>query len=223
MTSVIAVVVCFTTTISAQTSNLIDSNGKKQGSFKVHYPSGNVKYTGQFNDDKPYGEFSYYTADGYLKAINAFTPDGMKACSKQFSANGKMIAEGNFVDQLKDSIWRFYSDYDSTLLSEESFKKNVKDGISKTYFPDGGQLSEIQEYKNGIRNGIWKKYFQEGAVMLEATYLNDELNGKFVLFFDSGKVKIEGEYLHGMKTGIWFEYNEAGDLVERNDTSIKYE
>lgn len=213
----------FSPILSAQETNHTDANGKKQGSFVVKFPSGKIKYTGQFRDNKPFGVFNYYSPDGSLKATNVFSEDGNKARNKQFAENGTIVAEGNFINQLKDSIWRFYSDFDSTLLSEESYRNNLKHGISKTYFPEGGQLSEIQEFKDGIRDGIWKKYFQEGAVMLEANYQNDELEGKFVIYFENGKVKIEGEYLHGVKTGIWFEYNEAGDLVERNDTSIKYD
>ena len=50
-----------------QTINIIDDQGKKQGSWYKYYNNGNIKYKGQFKDDVPQGLFFYYYNSGELR------------------------------------------------------------------------------------------------------------------------------------------------------------
>ena len=46
--------------------NKTDEKGRKQGKWSKAYPNGQVRYSGEFKDDKEVGTFSYYSKDGKL-------------------------------------------------------------------------------------------------------------------------------------------------------------
>ena len=56
----------------SQTINEIDSNGNKQGVWSKYYKNGNLRYKGQFRNDKPEGLFFYYYDTGELKVEKEF-------------------------------------------------------------------------------------------------------------------------------------------------------
>lgn len=192
--------------------NQLDDMGRKQGAWQAKFPNGKTKYEGQFHDDKPFGEFKYYYVSGALKAINSFGSNSLIAYNKSYFENGILMAEGKYIDQKKDSIWRFYSDVDSVLLSEESYSADLRDGMVKNYYPGTEQLSELIHYVKGIKEGEWVKYFEDGTVLLRGTYLHDVLVGEIIFNYPDGKLNIKGQYVNGYKDGKWLVYNADGSL-----------
>lgn len=66
------------------------------------------------------------------------------------------------------------------------------------------EIGESNE--NGIRNGNWIFRDQQGHIALEASYINDTLNGAAKLYSYLNypiTVKEEGLYVNGYKTGRW--------------------
>ena len=49
-----------------EAQNKTDEKGRKQGKWSKAYPNGQVKYSGEFKDDKEIGTFSYYSKNGKL-------------------------------------------------------------------------------------------------------------------------------------------------------------
>ena len=68
----------------SQTINEIDKDGEKQGIWSKNYKNKNVRYKGQFKDDKPKGLFFYYYDSGELKAEKEFFHDGAAATTHLF-------------------------------------------------------------------------------------------------------------------------------------------
>ena len=58
----------FSQTIYSQTTNITDSNGKKQGVWKKVDEKGNTKFEGTFVDDVPTGLFTHYYPNKKIKA-----------------------------------------------------------------------------------------------------------------------------------------------------------
>ena len=52
----------------SQSVNELDASGKKQGIWTKTYKNGNLRYRGQFKDDKPQGLFYYYFSSGESQA-----------------------------------------------------------------------------------------------------------------------------------------------------------
>ena len=96
---------------------------------------GYVSYEGNFVDGIPVGEFKYYYPNGKIKAVSMMSENGKFSRAKMYHRNGRLMAEGKFVEQKKDSIWNYYSEYDGILLSTEIYKDQLKSGVWKNFLP----------------------------------------------------------------------------------------
>lgn len=196
--------------------NVTDAAGKKQGHW-IKYDANNKKiYEGNFKNNIPVGKFTYFYDNGIPWAVTIFSNNGTIARTKHYSAGGKLLGEGKYVNEQKDSLWKFYNE-DSLLLSEENYVKGLKNGSSKVYYPNG-QVSEDKTWKNGKLNGPCKKYFETGQLKYTSQYVEDKLEGKTVYYFSSGKIDGEGVYKNDLKDGTWKYYTEDG----KNRRTDKY-
>lgn len=198
--------------IGQEQINQTDHRGRKQGEWTAKFTDGRTRYTGQFRDDVPYGEFRYFFPSGELRSVNVFSKNGKVAHNKTYFENNLLMAEGKYFNQKKDSTWRFYSDIDGNLLSEEDYLNDLRHGAIKNYYPDSCKLLEVIHYKEGKKNGVWQKYFEEGVLLVEGSYQNDLLDGSIQFFYATGKTHIKGQYVNGMKNGKWMYFTEEGKL-----------
>ena len=197
---------------SQDTVNRKDAAGRKQGYWTKLDSSGKKLYEGHFHDNNPYGTFRYYYAGGTLKAVSVFSEDGKSTRTTTYFSSGKKNAEGSFMNEKKDGIWRFFSEYDEALVSEEPYKAGVKDGGVKTFFAGKG-LAEIVTWKNGIREGLWEQYFDDGTLKLRSYYKNDLKDGAIIVYFPTGAAFNTGQYKEGLPDGTWKTYDFDGKLM----------
>lgn len=197
----------------SQELNQVDDMERKQGKWQKTYLNGVIKYEGQFRNDKPYSEFRYYYENAQLKAITKFSDDGIIAHTKSYHENGQPMADGKYINQLRDSIWNFYSDLDGKLLAKDSYKKGKLDGKSILYYAESAKPVEITEYKNGVKEGTYLKYFPEGGIMTEGSYKKDQLHGDYMVYYVDGSIEIRGRYENGIKWGNWDYYSEDGEAL----------
>ena len=173
---------------NAQDLNRTDSQGRRQGKWVDYYANGQLRYEGQFKNDRCQGEFKYYDEQGHLKATNTYDKSGEKALNKTYSPDGTLIATGYYLNQKKDGEWRYYS-------------------------RENGVLILIEENRNGKAQGSSKVYYETGVLMMERQFVDDRLEGHAKIYYPSGALKEEGDYLNGEKTGLWKAYNEDGDEI----------
>ena len=140
---------------SQSSYNKTDGQGLKQGKWIKMWNNGMVKYKGQFQDNRPYGEFRYFYPSGKLKAVMTFSENGKKAHNISYHENGKKLAEGEYANRKKEGVWRYYSDQDGKLVSEERYENGKLNGKVITYYPETGKPFEIVEYKIGVKEGAW--------------------------------------------------------------------
>ena len=201
----------------SQAQNQQDATGQKQGKWIKSYRYGNVRYSGQFRNDRPYGQFKYFYESGALQAVTDYSDDGVIALTQTFHENGAPMAEGKYIRQKKEGKWSYYSDIDSSLVAEENYKKGVLHGKSTNYYPETGNPTDSFEYINGKKEGPYLKFFPDGSTMTEGTYKNDQLDGDFTLFYPNGKVQLKGQYQNGQQTGNWNYFDEEGNAIEEED------
>ena len=198
------------------TVNQTDALGKKKGFWRKLNSKGEKVYEGHFRSDIPYGEFRYYYPDGKQKAVSLMSDSGKLSKTISYFQNGKKMAEGNYRNEKKDSLWRFYSEFDGALVAEEFYKEGKKDGISKNYYPGKG-LSEVVNWKNGIREGQWLEFYSDGNIKVNGQNKADEKDGIFKAFYESGQIMSVSLYVNGHAQGTWTYFNEKGSL-ERIET-----
>ncbi len=200
--------ICF-----AQQVNQTDAQGRKQGPWQKTYSNGALRYKGQFKDNHPYGEFTYYYPTGKVSAISVYSDDGAVAHTRTFHLNGKPMAEGRFVNRKKDSTWNFYSDVDGKLVAKENYRDDKKDGKAIVYYPSSGKPAEIITYKNGKKDGEYLKYFPDDSLYIQGYYKDDTLEGPYKVYGVNGHLQIEGSYLKGMQNGTWITYDSTGKVL----------
>lgn len=201
--------------VQAQTApNKTDAAGKKQGHWIKLDENKKKIYDGNFVNDVPTGKFTYYYPEGDVKAVTVFSSGGHIARTQLFALGGKMMGEGKYVDEKKDSLWKFY-DTEGKLISDENYVKGVKNGSCKVYYANG-QVSEDKLWKDGKLNGPCKKYFESGQIKYTGQYINDKVEGAVVYYHPNGKVNASGVYKNDLKDGDWNYYKEDGSL-ERTD------
>ncbi len=197
-------------------TNRIDGNGLKQGFWVTHYENGNKKYEGTFKDDKPVGTFTrYYKEDG-IQSIMEFGEDGRIADAKIYYNNGKLAAEGKYIEQLKHGEWKYYSYYNSNLSYTENYLNGEKHGVSTVYYPNG-KISETLNFSNNKEHGIWVQYFQNGRVSLKSSFKEGKLHGEYLQYHPNGMSYVTGNYNQNRRDGEWFVYDEKGEQVVRFD------
>ncbi|MEO5644796.1 MAG: hypothetical protein ABIQ40_14900 [Bacteroidia bacterium] len=196
---------------SGDFANVTDAAGKKQGKWKKLDAQGTCVYIGQFKDDKPFGIFTYFDTDGRKMTEMNFLNGGPVNYGKMYSVSGKLQAQGKYINQLKDSVWTFYTE-DGLLLSQEFYKKGKKEGKSVTYYPGTKQAAGITYFKNGLEDSTWVEYYDDGKKKSEGTYKLGNYEGKAVWYFQDGRVNIIGAYLHGVKDGNWVYYKSDGTV-----------
>jgi antitoxin component YwqK of YwqJK toxin-antitoxin module len=196
--------------ISQEAPNKTDAAGKKQGHWIKLDEKKKKIYEGDFINNIPTGKFSYYYPSGELKAITIFSKNGTIAHTKMFDIGGKIMGEGKYLNEKKDSLWKFY-DEEGVLLSEESYLNGLKNGSSKVYYRDG-QIAEERTWKAGVLNGPRINYFENGQVKYKGQYIDGKVEGKVTYYHLTGKVDAEGIYKNDLKDGAWNYYNENGTL-----------
>ncbi len=197
-------------------TNRIDESGLKQGYWITYYENGNKKYEGFFKDDKPVGTFTRFYEDKGIQSIMQFEEDGKEADATIYYNNGKLAAEGKYIERVKHGEWKYYSYYSSNLSYSENYVHGEKHGISTVYYPNG-KVSEILSFRNNKEHGDWIQYFENGRISLNSTFKQGKLHGNYAQYHPTGMPYVIGEYNQNKRDGEWIVYNEEGEQVVRFD------
>ncbi|MBC8320220.1 MAG: hypothetical protein H8E34_05815 [Bacteroidetes bacterium] len=204
--------------LNAQLVNQVNDAGEKTGKWVKYFDNNKIKYEGQFNNDKPYGKFTYYYDKGGVKAVSDFLDDGVIAYNTTFYENGNLMAEGKYVNQQKDGIWKYYlNEISNPLISMETYVVGTLYGESITYYTDTGNPAEIVLFTNGKKDGKLIKYFPDGKLMTESYYKNGVPEGNFIHYHPDGQVQIIGQYQYGKQVGEWKYFDELGNPVDKDE------
>ncbi|MCX6249934.1 MAG: hypothetical protein NTX61_04195 [Bacteroidetes bacterium] len=211
---------------SQDTINQTDPQGKKSGFWRKLNSNGEKVYEGYFTGGIPEGEFRYYYPNGKVKTLSVFSRNGHCTKTISFFQNGKKMAAGNYLDEKKDSLWRFFSESQDTVLSEEFYKEGKKEGVSMTFYARKG-ISELITWKNGLKEGLWEEYYTTGKLKLQGYFAGDQKEGAFKTLYENGSVMMSGQYEQGRQAGTWLYFDEKGTITRkeyyRNGMVVKTE
>ncbi len=180
--------------------NKIDSKGMKEGLWVKRYDDGDIRYTGHFWDNHPYGVFkNYYDGGDSLESLRIFSDDGKTAYSHMFYTTGALMAEGKYVNEQKDSIWKYYSAAQQ-LIRKDNYKNGLLNGKSVVFYPSGHVL-EVLTFENNLQEGPYVQYFDEGGIKEEGTYKNGMLQDTLTVYEPDGKIAAQCFYVDDLKEG----------------------
>ena len=203
----ISLILAGSLTVAGQ--NQLDEQGRKSGHWKVDHPNGKTLYEAEFAEGHPVGEMIRYYESGAVSARMIFDSAGIRSYAHMFYPGGKPAAEGWFINQQKDSVWTYYSQFDGSVRIRETYKNGKLQGKASKYYTSG-QVSEEVEWAKGQKQGPWKQYYESGAPRLSAHYIDEQLNGSYEVYFGNGNIKIRGDFLNSMSHGTWSYFDETG-------------
>ncbi|MBK9761277.1 MAG: toxin-antitoxin system YwqK family antitoxin [Flavobacteriales bacterium] len=195
----------------AASINQKDALGRKQGPWERTWAdSKQLRYTGQFKDDKPVGVFTYFSTSGKVESTLVHYAKGGVAHGKHFHPNGKLMAEGRYVGEAKDSTWNYF-DAEGHLRSSEHWSKGERNG-EQMMFDVTGQPIERFNFKDDQRHGLCQEFHDNGQVKNTSQYVNGLPEGVQTFYYRSGKKEIEGRNIAGVPEGSWTYYHEDGSV-----------
>jgi len=135
------------------TSNY-DRNGKKNGSWRKYYESGEVKEYKYYNHGEKSGTWNEYYYDGKKKSLTRYR-DGLMYYTVIYYENGSTMVKGDFdTNEKRDGKW--IQNYDNWQRKiEGDFSHGKKQGTWKHYTKTG-KLHKIENYKEGVRISKWE-------------------------------------------------------------------
>jgi len=208
--------------VSAQTINQLDENGKQHGIWKKNFDGTTVlRFEGEFYHGKEIGLFKFYkniNSKAVLTATREFLELGTKANVTFFASNGKVISEGQMNGKIYIGEWKYYQKDSNKLLTLEHFDDNGNLTGERFIYYNTGQVSQKENYKNGKLKGVSVWYSEDNIVIKEYTYVDGVLHGLSKFYDPKGQLIAEGFYSNDKKTGTW-KYYENGKLTEEKNLS----
>lgn len=194
--------------------NKVDQKGWKQGAWVKYYPESKVAiYQGQFKDNKPFGEFRYYFASGKVKIIIQHRDQNRSDAWFYFESES-LMAEGQYLNFKKDSIWTNYNEQ-GLLISREVYKDDKLNGLKVTYYLEG-QITEkeivltIENFKDSLLDGTYESFYMKGNRKEKGTYTKNMKNGEWLTFHTNGKIAVRSNYKNDLLHGWVFSYDVNG-------------
>ncbi len=192
--------------------NQYNENGDRTGFWTDHFPNGNPRYEGNFEDGRPIGKFKYFFPEGGLRAelIHIDDEKTVQATFYHRRRNNNTMSEGQYVDQKKHGLWRFFNNR-GDLVMKNYFHYDENHGVWKTFYRSG-LIMEIVTYHYGEKKGEWKQYYENGQVRISANYENDLLNGKYIMYYENGNKMIDGYFHNNLEHKRWTHIAHNGEI-----------
>lgn len=188
--------------------NQTDANGLRQGLWQKKQDNGRLIYEGYFNDGKPVGEWKRYHPGGQLKALMVYTGD--TAFTQLFDVWQKKLAEGNFVNEKKQGVWKIFKN--NFVTADEEYVYGLKNGVAHQYY-DGGEVFEESHWINGKQDGDYQVFYKNGQPYIQCKMKFGMRHGLFLVFYENGQPEREAEYINNLRHGEWKYYNHNGEYL----------
>lgn len=195
---------------------IITGSGQYEGSWKLFFPTGEIKAEGKYEDGEKNGVWKYYYQTGQLEQ------------------------RGNYKNSLASGEWLWYFP-NGELKRQEYYRKGREDGESIEYAIDGkiinrgmyvdglrtgdwfltvGDHEDNGEFIDDEKNGVWKSYYTGNKQLyFKGEYSLGAPVGKHEYFYSNGITKAEGKHQAGERHGDWKFYNTDASI----ELLIKYE
>jgi uncharacterized protein len=116
---------------------------------------------------------------------------------------------------LRDSklTWAVQRNEKGEVLEEGHILEGKKQGMWLVYFPGEWHIKSAGNYVDNKLTGIFKEFNNNGDIILEATFMNDVLDGPMTRW-KRHKIKESNNYKNGKPDGVQKHYFDDGALQE---------
>ncbi|NND76693.1 MAG: hypothetical protein HKN39_00730 [Flavobacteriales bacterium] len=225
------------------------ANNVRSGESSYFYLTGELHKVIPFENGAEEGTGVEYAKDGRMIALLTYKQGFLRKSVKlnrkdklgrkqglwqEYHANGKLKMEGNFIDDLRNGLFKYYDEkgnltgiekYDQDKVDEEAEESVVLD-IKNEYSKDGKVISS-GGYKDGKKHGTHRNYDEDGRIVSGTLFdfgtkkaeglvdKNGTYQGEWKLFYPTGELRAEGDYKDGKKVKDWKYYHKDGTLEQK--------
>ncbi|MBX7050999.1 MAG: hypothetical protein K1X54_03090 [Flavobacteriales bacterium] len=194
---------------------MIDSLGRRIGSWKLFYHDGTLRATGEYKEGLKEGPWQYYYQDGKTEQKGVYKADLPTGLWQWYFPDGKLHREENYRKGKEDGHAVEY-DQNGTVVNEGDFTDGNKTGPWVMTINDH---HEEGEYLDGERNGVWIWTYNNGQKAFEGEFESGIPVNKHRFWYANGQLYMAGSYQGGEMDGRWDYYNEIGIL----ELQVEYE
>ena len=189
----------------------IPPNGKR----KIYYPNGNIKYEGDYMNDKFEGKGILYYENGNKHYEGNFVNNKFEGKGIIYYENGDIGYEGDFENDKSEGKGIFY--YENGIKGYEGdFVNNKFEGKGILYY-ENGDINYEGDFVNNKFEGKGILYYESGYINYEGDFDNNVFEGKGILYYENGNKHYEGDFVNDIFEGKGILYYENGDIFYEGD------
>ena len=201
---------------------MFDKNGRKSGTWKEFYPTGELKAKGKYKKGKRTGLWKFYYKDGKTEQTGYYYKGKPHKTWKYYDHNGTLLKYETYYKGRYDGPYYLFS-YKGDTMVWGFFTDGERDSTWKFIYQDKW---ETGPYKDGLKEGLWtRKLLVNNKTIYKANYIQGVPHGKVYYYFNNGKIRRIEEYKMGIPHGNWQYYTEDNelDMIEtyRNGKLVK--
>ena len=173
--------------------NQLDASGMKTGVWMKKYTNGNIRYQGQFSQDKEVGVFKFYSEfySTHPLIVKTYTTNSPICKVEYFTQTGKKESEGEMNGKMRAGRWMYFDGTGTNVILQENYKNDKLSGKKIVFYPDGS-LTEVSYYKNGKLDGESLRYTDKGKLIEKIPYKNGKIHGKIFYYHNTGVIRETG-------------------------------
>ena len=203
----------------------VDSLRNRIGIWSEYHHTGEFKGKGAYKEGNRVGDWEFYYASGKLEQKGKYDKRGrMQGSWKWFYEGGQLWREEIYVNGRREGLLTDYNE-EGKIILQGNFVDNKKEGTWNYESPD---YKETGNYNNDEPDSVWKSYFMPGKIKhFEGRFQSGDPIGLHTAYHPTGEKMYMGNYVSGMKDGDWKYYDETGynylTITYKNDIEIKWQ
>lgn len=188
---------------------IVDKEGRKAGTWKNYYVTGEIKSTGNYENNVKEGKWTYLFKDGKIEQSGEYRNGQPNGLWIWYYSDGAIEREEEFYKGKEEGPFAEY-DESGEIITKGEYFDGEKEG---EWYYKVGDHSEIGSYIIGLKDGKWKHFYNSGELKYEGNYIQGNPDGKHKYFYSNNVLKEEQFYLMGIKEKHWKKYDEYGNLL----------
>ncbi|MCX6281172.1 MAG: hypothetical protein NTU51_04360 [Bacteroidetes bacterium] len=180
-------------------------NNDLNGTETDYYENGKISRVIEWADDTREGKSDYFAPDGSFMYRIIYWADVIAGYTC-CGPDGKLLPVKPVTSETTE-ISTSYADGKPSMKA--GLKSGCYHGKFTSWYPGGNVMKEAT-YVDDDEEGLFKVWFQGNILKESITYKNGYRNGKYSLYYPGGSLRLKGSYYYDEEDGEWELYNENG-------------
>jgi len=187
---------------------ILDYSGKEQGDWKLYNDDESIKAEGKFENGNRIGKWIFYHSNGWIEQTGSYDKGRLDGKWIWMDESGFIIRSEEYIRGLEHGEFQEFG-LNKSLILKGLYKDGMRVGFWKYHIND-----HIKEgsYLNGELDGKWVHWYSGGGKEFEGAFSFGQPEGVHKHWYADGTIKISGKYEGGAKHGKWRYFSQNGEI-----------